>query len=220
MGDMSSLGAMWVDAAASLLPRLQASALTTDTDGACPTEAMDWLHEAGLCSAPLPQPNGGPGLNDGAERLALLRVLKHIGRGNLVVGLLYEGHVNALQLVCAYEQAKYAATMAALPNRQFERAFEIGCSIGVLTALLAPRCSEPWAIDVSDSALHTARQRLAALPRVHLQNMTVPSEFPDGSFDLVVLSEVGCYWSAADLHRASQRIVASLRDGATLVMVH
>ena len=60
MGDMSSLGAMWVDAAASLVPRLQASAPTTDTDGACPTEAMDWLHEAGLCSAPLPQPNGGP----------------------------------------------------------------------------------------------------------------------------------------------------------------
>ena len=120
----------------------------------------------------------------------------------------------------AYEQAKYAATMAALPKRQFERAFEIGCSIGVLTALLAPRCTELWAIDVSDSALHTARQRLAALPQVHLQNMTVPSEYPDGSFDLVVLSEVGYYWSAADLRWASQRIVASLRDGATLVMVH
>ena len=40
-----------------------------------------------------------------------------------------------------YERAKYAATVAALPKPHFEQAFEIGCSIGVLTGLLAQRCS-------------------------------------------------------------------------------
>ena len=38
----------------------------------------------------------------------------------------------------AYEQAKYAATIDALEGRRYATALEIGCSIGVLTARLAP----------------------------------------------------------------------------------
>jgi alkylation response protein AidB-like acyl-CoA dehydrogenase len=34
-----------------------------------------------------------------AHTLTLLHILKHIGRGNLAVGRIYEGHVNALQLI-------------------------------------------------------------------------------------------------------------------------
>ena len=37
----------------------------------------------------------------------------------------------------AYEHEKYRATIAALGGRCFARAFEIGCSIGVLTSMLA-----------------------------------------------------------------------------------
>lgn len=36
-----------------------------------------------------------------------------------------------------YEANKYAATLAALPNARYRSAFEIGGSIGVLTAKLA-----------------------------------------------------------------------------------
>ena len=39
-----------------------------------------------------------------------------------------------------YEAAKYAATLAALPREKYASAFEIGCSIGVLTEKLAARC--------------------------------------------------------------------------------
>ena len=39
-----------------------------------------------------------------------------------------------------YERDKYAATLAALPDRRFTRCYEVGCSIGVLTRQLAPRC--------------------------------------------------------------------------------
>ena len=39
-----------------------------------------------------------------------------------------------------YEQRKYAISLAQLPARRYRRAFEPGCSIGVLSALLAPRC--------------------------------------------------------------------------------
>ena len=120
----------------------------------------------------------------------------------------------------AYEQAKYAGTLAALPKLRFARAFEIGCSIGVLSALLAPRCDSLICVDVSEVALQSARRRLVNQPHVVLQKMAVPHEFPHGIFDLVVLSEVGYYWSTNDLGLASQRIVASMCPGAALVLVH
>lgn len=119
-----------------------------------------------------------------------------------------------------YERAKYAATLAALPRPHFESAFEIGCSIGVLTGLLAQRCSDLLAVDVSDAALQTARQYLHAQSNVRLQKMVVPHDFPAGDFDLVMLSEVGYYWSRTDLALAAQRITLALRPGAALVLVH
>ncbi len=39
-----------------------------------------------------------------------------------------------------YEQRKYAATLDILSRPRYARALEVGCSIGVLTRLLAGRC--------------------------------------------------------------------------------
>lgn len=120
----------------------------------------------------------------------------------------------------AYERRKYAATVAALPQAHYKAGFEIGCSIGVLTCLLASRCAQLLAVDVNEAALRAARLRLSQQPHVNLQAMHLPQEFPCGDFDLVVLSEVGYYWSMPDLVLARKRIVGALRTGATLVLVH
>ena len=40
----------------------------------------------------------------------------------------------------AYEQAKYRRTVEALGDRRFASVLEVGCSIGILTRMLAPRC--------------------------------------------------------------------------------
>lgn len=133
----------------------------------------------------------------------------------------YAAHADPWQFeTSAYERSKYAATLAALPRPRFESAFEIGCSIGVLTAELAGRCDRLLAVDVSEAALATARRRLAGAAHVRLQRLSVPQEFPTEGFDLVVLSEVGYYWSTEDLHRAAERITASLWPGGALVLVH
>jgi alkylation response protein AidB-like acyl-CoA dehydrogenase len=73
---------------------------------------MQWLHEAGLSTAPLPHELGGQGLNDACGRLSLLCVLKHLGRGNLAVGRLFEGHVNALQLMLDFGSTAQQRTAA------------------------------------------------------------------------------------------------------------
>ena len=98
-----------------------------------------------------------------------------------------------------YESGKYAATLAALPRPRYANAFEAGCSIGVLTARLAPRCNRLLAIDVSEDALAQARARCAAFPHVRLERRLLPGEFPDadGPFDLILVSEVGYYLAIA-----------------------
>ena len=100
-----------------------------------------------------------------------------------------------------YERRKYAATLAALPRQAYRRGFEVGCSIGVLTSQLARRCDHLLAVDVADQALAQARARCAGQPGVRLERMEVPSQLPDSSFDLLLLSEVVYYWSVGDLER-------------------
>jgi SAM-dependent methyltransferase len=119
-----------------------------------------------------------------------------------------------------YEREKYAATLAALPRPHYAEAFEIGCSLGVLTAQLAPRCGHLLAVDVSEAALAQARARCAELPQVEIRLMQVPNEFPSQSFDLILLSEVGYYWSPDDLARATEKLIAALLPGGQLLLVH
>ncbi len=119
-----------------------------------------------------------------------------------------------------YEAAKYRETLASLPRPRYASALEVGCSIGVLTAMLAQRCDSLLSVDVSDAALDAARKRCAALSQVRFARMQIPGEEPTGSFDLVVLSEVAYYWNREDLERAATIFAAHQPPGAHLLLVH
>ncbi len=69
-----------------------------DEDGAYPSADVAALHESGLLTAVLPMECGGAGLSG----LSLSEVLRSIGSGSLPLGRLFEGHVNALELVLRY----------------------------------------------------------------------------------------------------------------------
>lgn len=119
-----------------------------------------------------------------------------------------------------YERDKYAATMAALPKERYTNVFEIGCSIGVLSELLAQRCDHLLAVDASELPLQAARKRLAKYEQVTVRQMSIPNEFPDGQFDLILLSEVGYYLVPDDLKRARQQMLDHLTKGGHLLLVH
>ncbi|WP_197676300.1 bifunctional PIG-L family deacetylase/class I SAM-dependent methyltransferase [Nakamurella panacisegetis] len=119
-----------------------------------------------------------------------------------------------------YEERKRALTLAALPRRRFRSAFEPGCSIGVLTAELAARCDSLLATDISEVPLAAARTRLADAPWVRFERRTVPQEWPDAQFDLIVLSEMAYYCSSADLARLIDRAARSLTEDGVLVACH
>src|SRR5271155_4950583 len=108
-----------------------------------------------------------------------------------------------------YERGKYALTVNAMPKTRYQSALEIGCSIGVLTRLLALRCDAVLAIDVGRPPLAEARRRCLDLPSVRFEQMFVPQEWPDGVFDLIVLSEVVYYLSREDVGRLSAKVTGS-----------
>ncbi len=119
-----------------------------------------------------------------------------------------------------YEKAKYEATITALPKTHYNNALEIGCSIGVLTAMLAPLCSHLLSTDINETPLQKARQRLQDSPWVTFQQAAIPGDYPNGSFDLVMMSEVGYYLSLDDLKKAKEKIINSLEKDGDLMLVH
>jgi SAM-dependent methyltransferase len=120
----------------------------------------------------------------------------------------------------AYEQRKYAVTMASLPRPRYGSVFEPGCSIGVLTAMLAARCDRILATDIVPAALDQARNRLTAQPHVALEQRAIPEDWPEAMFDLVVLSEIAYYFDASDLAHVIALAMRSTRVGAQLLGVH
>lgn len=120
----------------------------------------------------------------------------------------------------AYEAGKYDHTIASLGPDRFERALEVGCANGVLTQRLSNICESIVAIDVSDTALQRARQRNLTSTHVQFYNMPFPHQTPSGSFDLILLSEVVYYWSAADIAAAGAWIEKHIALKGDLLLVH
>lgn len=132
---------------------------------------------------------------------------------------LYERHSDPWEFESRwYERRKRAITVASLPRERYARALEIGCSIGVLSEDLSARVDELLAVDLSTAAIDRARNR--ELPNVNFAVMDVAAAFPDGEFDLIVLSEVGYYLSSDDLARLLDNARSHLSPGGTLLACH
>jgi cyclopropane fatty-acyl-phospholipid synthase-like methyltransferase len=119
-----------------------------------------------------------------------------------------------------YESKKYALTLEAMSKPRYRSALEVGCSIGVLTRSLASRCDALIAIDAAQTPLLEARRRCEGLPGVRLEQMFVPDQWPDGDFELILLSEVVYYLSRDDVGRLAERVANSLIKGGSVILVH
>lgn len=91
---------------------LAALRLPEDRHGAFPSDAITIVRDLGLLAAPLSVALGGAGLCDPAGIDSLRAVLVAVGRASLVLGRLYEGHVNALALVERYGSPETRARFA------------------------------------------------------------------------------------------------------------
>ena len=119
-----------------------------------------------------------------------------------------------------YEKRKYALTVALLPREHYATAFEPGCSIGVLTEQLAPRCDTLIACDAVAEAVASAQARTAGLPGVLIAQRAIPREWPARAFDLIVFSELLYYFDDADFGEVLRLGIGALRPDGHLLAVH
>lgn len=118
-----------------------------------------------------------------------------------------------------YEERKRAITLASLPRPRYRRAFEPGCSIGVLTAALAARCDHVVATDVAQAALARARERVAGLP-VEVRRWALADPWPEEAYDLIMVSEVAYYLQGAGVDHFAAEAARHLTHDGHLVAVH
>ena len=168
-----------------------AHAAAIDYDGAFPTDEFRWLYEEGLLAAALRPELGGVGLGVlPGTTPDLLKLLRHIGRGNLAVGRLFEGHVNALLLFQTFgtpaQQAAWAADVHA--GRQFS-VWNTEAADGVhLAALPSGKYRLQGAKTFASGAEHVARPLITGATEdggwqmVIIPTERVPSAVSDPSF--------------------------------------
>ncbi len=118
------------------------------------------------------------------------------------------------------EVRKFDLTAAVLPRPRYQRAFEPGCGTGLLTERLAPRVDALVAMDRHPRAVAVTRRRCAGFDHVEVREGRLPGDWPDGRFDLVVLSEVLYYLDPDDLDAALDGTADVLGPGGDLVVVH
>lgn len=126
-----------------------------------------------------------------------------------------------------YELGRYDATLAALRKPTYRLAYEPGCSVGVLTAALAVRCRQILACDISAEAVSLARARCKDFAHVKIiqrdlaGTQRAPADAqPEEAFDLIILSEVGYYFSAPTLRRVALELARRLEPGGEFLAVH
>jgi protein-L-isoaspartate O-methyltransferase len=118
------------------------------------------------------------------------------------------------------EHAKYAEILTACGNGPFSHVLEMGCSSGVFTEMLAPRCARLIAVDISSIAVDRARARLACFGHVRCERCTLPADMPEGPFALVVCSDLLYYWPMEALVRAIPMLEKILAPGGRIVCLH
>jgi SAM-dependent methyltransferase len=119
-----------------------------------------------------------------------------------------------------YERRKYAISLALLPAERYRSALEPGCSIGVFTELLAPRCDALLSWDVAATAAQAAARRTEHLRQVRVEQRDIVAQWPAGRFDLIVFSEILYYLGDHDLEQLLDRATSALTPNGTLLAVH
>ena len=87
-----------------------------------------------------------------------------------------------------------------------------------LTVQLATRCDLVLAADAAARAVALTAAATARLPGVSVRQLDITRQWPQGRFDLLVLSEIGYY--AADLDMFADRLTGCLREDGVVVLCH
>lgn len=133
----------------------------------------------------------------------------------------YQGNIDPWNFAdSVYEQSRYRTIVTALSYRRYFRTFEPGCSIGILTEQLARISDAVLSTDLSPTAVLRAQQRCASLENVTIHCSSITEHPSTTDFDLVVLSEIGYYFTPEAWTVIAAELISPLRVGATVLAAH
>jgi cyclopropane fatty-acyl-phospholipid synthase-like methyltransferase len=119
-----------------------------------------------------------------------------------------------------YERNRYAHILRSLEGRRWRSALEPGCSVGVLTEGLAQLCEQLLALDFSATAMSATKERCKRFPHVNVSCLGLEEIQTFGDFDLIVLSEIGYYFTERRWAELSRRIAREMRPSSTVLAAH
>lgn len=119
-----------------------------------------------------------------------------------------------------YEQRKRELILACLPRPHFRHGYEPACANGESSAALAQRVDWLLCSDYSAAAVALARERLAGMENVRVEQHQLPQGWPRARFDLIVLGEVGYYLDPKAWQRTAELARESLCEGGVLLACH
>lgn len=120
----------------------------------------------------------------------------------------------------AYELGRYQAIVRALSRPSYDCIYEPGCSVGVLTQLLSRMAGRVVATDFAPRAVAEARRRCAGLQNVAIEVADVRSYRPAPRPDLILLSEIGYYFSLRKLRSVGLFLAKQLAPRGELLAAH
>lgn len=119
-----------------------------------------------------------------------------------------------------YEKRKRELTMAILPRQHYQHIFEPACANGELSILLAERCESLLCQDIVEKAVSLARSRLSHLSHVRVEQASIPDSWPPGTFDLIVLSEIGYFLGSQCWQHVIDKTISSLAPNGGVLACH
>lgn len=124
-----------------------------------------------------------------------------------------------------YQLLKYQKMLASLPNRQFHRALDIGCGLGVMTRMLGAYADQVLGVDLSPTAVTSAIELSAGTPRVRFRQAELLrlGELAEPAFDLITMADTLYYLPALTgevLKSVVDELVERLVPGGLLLLAN
>ncbi|WP_313738156.1 class I SAM-dependent methyltransferase [Acinetobacter sp.] len=119
-----------------------------------------------------------------------------------------------------YERRKRQICLSLLLKSQYDNVLEIGCSNGVFSEQLARRAKHLTSLDANAKAVQIAQKRLDSLPHVQVIQKRIPEQFPAGSFDLIVISEIMYYLQPSELSELIHKVENGLTPQGKVLCCH
>ena len=124
-----------------------------------------------------------------------------------------------------YQLLKYAKLIALLPKREYRKALDVGCGLGMLTRLLSPHVGDALGVELSQVAVVNATKLSIDYANLRFKQGDVLAlqKVVEGTYDLIVLADVLYYLSPLDeatKQTIIQIVISLLEPGGTILLAN